>query len=839
MTAALSSPRRPWLAPALFALAAAAVLAPSVLGSAPIYGFDTVQEKFFWRSWAYARIANGEWPWWCAGLVGGFPLTAEPITQFWYPPVAVLHLLFPIGRALNLTWWVHLTWGGLGMYRLLRSRRLGAPAAGLGGLAYGLSGWMVGHVPMGGLPHLASCAWAPWLLTSLLRVVEGADHPRPRDVAVAALAFGASLLAGHAQFTYGALLFFVIFVPLVRVKRGGGARSDGGTHTATVGRVLALALALALGAALAATMLVPYAKLLAASNRGEALPAEFADFGARLPLVQLLGAYAPSFFGGSRGVSYWGFPTREAVTPYLGIVPLALALSPVPRRARREAWALRMIGVFGLVLAMGPATPVLGLLRSVAPLVDRARHPARWLELSILAGSWLAAWGAQRIIEWTGETRLGAAPHPQRGPGGTGLVIVAACALATWWAIASGSAATARYGSLVASRIDESSLAEGDALRSALPAALEQARECSEASCLRALAYAAAALGLVAAARLARQSRGAAWALVGLTAIDLVSLGRREIVPFDQTALPWPDDIAHTAADASPEMRIATAVPGARFPFPSAFRGSHEILSRIGQADMHRPLLVGAATPQGGIPTTPVRWLRLAVGVGSYDFNYTPVGPRTVVDRLSVGLLITAPGQRPEGADWTRVVANEQQWLWRNTNALRRASLVHRCVALAGPDQVLHTLRDPRRELPDGVALISGACPPGIEARDPGEPSTESVRWLEATDERVILETAASSGALLRLADAAMPGWSATVDDVAAQIHTVDFALRGVVVPPGTHRVVFHYRPAAAWLGILVSVTALCAVGMLLALPDRRTTGRCPSRRDPAPVTGG
>ena len=71
-------------------------------------------------------------------------------------------------------------------------------------------------------------------------------------------------------------------------------------------------------------------------------------------------------------------------------------------------------------------------------------------------------------------------------------MIVAACALATWWAIASGSAATARYGSLVASRIDESSLAEGDALRSALPAALEQARVCSEASCLRAMAYAAA-----------------------------------------------------------------------------------------------------------------------------------------------------------------------------------------------------------------------------------------------------------------------------------------------------------------------------------------------------------
>ena len=52
---------------------------------------------------------------------------------------------------------------------------------------------------------------------------------------------------------------------------------------------------------------------------------------------------------------------------------------------------------------------------------------------------------------------------------------------------------------------------------------------------------------------------------------------------------------------------------------------------------------------------------------------------------------------------------------------------------------------------------------------------------------------------IIVLLDSFDPGWSATVDDVAAQIHTVDFALRGVVVPPGTHRVVFHYRPAAAW----------------------------------------
>ena len=838
MTAAASTRSDRWLAPAGFAAATALVLLPALLGPDPLYGFDTVQEKFFWRSWAYGRVARGDWPWWCAGLVGGFPLISEPIAQFWYPPVAALHLVFPIARAINLTWWLHLTWAALGMFRLLRTRGLEAPPSSLGGLAYALSGWMVGHVPMGGLPHLAACAWAPWLVAALLGLLEARRAPEPRQVGLAALTVAASILAGHAQFTYGTLLFLALFAALAfpgRMPGGGVTRARGAGLLWA--RLVSCGLAVGLGLALAAAMLVPYAELLAASNRGASLPGEFADFGARLPPVQLLASFAPGFFGGDGGVPYWGFPTREAVTPYLGVVPLALVLSPVPRRARREAWALRAIAVLGLLLAMGPATPVLAAVRAVAPLMDRARHPARWLLLAMLAGSWLAGWGAQQLMDRARPDPAGLGARIRRIPGGAGLAVVASLALATWAAFAVGDGGARRHATLIAAQLDDSTLDEDDGLRAGQNDALARARSRSASACTRALAYCVTALGLVSAARCAGQPRSAGWALVGLTALDLVSQGRRDIEPLDRSVLPWPSAIARAAADAAPDGRITTTVPGADFPFPAAFRGSHAALSRIGQVDMHRPLLVGAATPQGGIPTTPSRWLRLALGEGAYDFNYAPVGPRTVLDRLSVGLVLTAPGVRPVGTGWDRVLVDDHRWLWRNGAAIRRASLVHRCVALSGDADVLRVLRETGRELPPAVVLAAGSCPDGIDPLVPAPGPPETVRWLHNADERVTLQTSTRSGALLRLSDAAMPGWLATVDGRPVPVTTVDFALRGVVVPAGTHQVEFRYGATAARVGIGITVAALAVVVVLLTLPTRQAP-RSPAATPGASVTG-
>jgi uncharacterized membrane protein YfhO len=67
---------------------------------------------------------------------------------------------------------------------------------------------------------------------------------------------------------------------------------------------------------------------------------------------------------------------------------------------------------------------------------------------------------------------------------------------------------------------------------------------------------------------------------------------------------------------------------------------------------------------------------------------------------------------------------------------------------------------------------------------------------------------------MLILGDFYYPGWQAQVDGRATPVHRVDYALRGVCVSPGRHRVVFTFDPPVVRHGILISKIGLSVVGL-------------------------
>jgi uncharacterized membrane protein YfhO len=56
------------------------------------------------------------------------------------------------------------------------------------------------------------------------------------------------------------------------------------------------------------------------------------------------------------------------------------------------------------------------------------------------------------------------------------------------------------------------------------------------------------------------------------------------------------------------------------------------------------------------------------------------------------------------------------------------------------------------------------------------------------------------------LSDTFFPGWRARVDGQPAEIFQVNAAMRGVLVPKGTHSVTMRYRPASVYLGAALSL---------------------------------
>ncbi|MFH1679307.1 MAG: YfhO family protein [Candidatus Eisenbacteria bacterium] len=102
----------------------------------------------------------------------------------------------------------------------------------------------------------------------------------------------------------------------------------------------------------------------------------------------------------------------------------------------------------------------------------------------------------------------------------------------------------------------------------------------------------------------------------------------------------------------------------------------------------------------------------------------------------------------------------------------------------------------------------------GETAIDPAAPLEGTVLIVSREPERVVIDCAADRARMLVLTDAYYPGWKAAIDGRPAGIHRVNRIFRGVVLPPGVHRVEFAYRPLSLSAGAALSLLALAALAV-------------------------
>ena len=119
---------------------------------------------------------------------------------------------------------------------------------------------------------------------------------------------------------------------------------------------------------------------------------------------------------------------------------------------------------------------------------------------------------------------------------------------------------------------------------------------------------------------------------------------------------------------------------------------------------------------------------------------------------------------------------------------------------------------DARYRLESGAAVNAAARPRASLAGG-------AVTWTLDQPERIGLRTSAAGAGTLVLADSDYPGWTATVDGVAAAVRPVEGLFRGVDLAPGAHEVVFVYRPLSLLVGALCTLLGLVIAGITVALP--------------------
>jgi hypothetical protein len=309
-----------------------------------------------------------EIPLWSSTILSGYPFAANPLAGLWYP-VGWLLLITPLPLGFNFLVGLHLIWGGIGLYLLMRREGIGHIAALFAGISFAMLPKLFSHYGAGHLTLLFAVPWTPWLLWSQL-----ADYKlnvKGRSISVMpGLILALIYLADIRWGAFATILWWVYSIAHRKVSWRKQIFSIIGQTT----------LALLLSAPLILP-LIEYSLLSTRSglNSGEVLAYS-------LPAGNLLGLIFPGINGYHEWVLYSG-----------GIV-FILAISAIilkNDRIKGVFWG----GVFlaSLVIALGSQIPGLEFLTRI-PFVSLLRAPSRSLFLAGLSLAALSGYGLEKIL---------------------------------------------------------------------------------------------------------------------------------------------------------------------------------------------------------------------------------------------------------------------------------------------------------------------------------------------------------------------------------------------------------------------------------------------------------
>jgi len=699
--------------------------------------------------------------WWEPGIMLGYPWSSN-FNGYWDPVAALRFLPHSFNVYMIAAYAIGAT-GAFALADVLADSAIGGIVA---GLAYGLGGFMIGHLGHYDIVHPA--AWTPWVLWAFV-VLRRDGGPAP--VALGALAIGLCALAGQPQVLAYTLLLTAAYALTAGIGTSGGMRS--------LMRALAT---LCLGIALAGVALAPGALLTLSSFRAQASLDYFLGFS--IPPWQLpLRLFFPYVPGESHQAPYAFSATPlgsdAEFSGYVGVITLMLALvALIVRRRDRTVWFLAIAAAIALLLSTGDGLHVDAITFRL-PLFDLFRAQGRnMLEFTLLTavlGGIGAAELARGAVSWRA---LGAA--------------LALSALAFAATLAEALCCGARSG------------AANDVVRNA-------------ALFVPIVVFALGVVVLVA-MRVQPSSRLAAAAVVTATVLDLASFAwfqywRTPVTP-EQLRPPAGVEALRTVLDASHQRVFSVAgseTLGVGIPpnlslvwgVPSA-GGAVSLL-------LTAPGIFLQLLPQGTMAPS-----LLADGTDR-SLDLAAIRYVVLVSRAQVAPLLAAhPG-------WRLLADGALGPIIENTRAEARARIVHRVVVMP-PDAALQAIRSGALDT-HAIALAQSGDP----LDTPDDPSDgATIVALDADDMRV--RVTCRTACFLVTSDTYSGMWHAAVDGVRVPLRLTDYTLRGVAVPAGTHEVAFTYRPWILALGGGVSLLAAGVILALLVISCRSANSRVHGR---------
>ncbi|HEU5101485.1 MAG TPA: YfhO family protein [Roseiflexaceae bacterium] len=740
---------------------------------------DPIKQVYPRREWTTNVIRQGAWPLWNPTVLTGTPNLPDGQIGLFYPPT-LLFLLVPLAQAFGLYAFLHVIMAGAGAFCFARQLKLGAWPALLASVCYMFNGYILTwlYFPH----HTGATAVLPWCFWAIERAVRGERWSRWMPASVI---FALPLLS-HLQ------LALYIYLGMGGYVLGRALQAQ---HWHARCRIVAgFCAAVALALALSAVQLLPAFELSAQGQRGEA---GFEQTAAQAQFLYLLQLALPTLGGTPRAAPpAWGPDVLRTPMPYIGIVPLLLAVTALLFSRHQASFLLGVLAIGAFVLAID--SPLLQLFATLVPMYRQFEDHTRWFVLWYFTTSMLAGLGAWQLLQRGAAAEAGAGWVRLANRALLGGTALAALGWSLWHLQLL--TPQSRYGIYITLIRQQSLLVP-----------------------LTIAAIGLLALALLLAPRLPQAGRSVALALaIGVTAFDLLWYGGAYNTSVDLAALRPTSDLTAGLANYPPPTDDQLYPPTRQVAFllnqPKPFRilgGDYTALSP------NFASVFGIEDIRGYQSLYFERYNRLARLVDGKDYTRTGEGSvnlrayfssaynkRRLLDMLNVEYLLFQPGSPNEQLFAPLELAQEtdEGRIYRNPNVLPRAWLVHDIAVIAGDDEQLDRMA--RADFnPAALAILPSAPPPLAAPTSP-----ESVPTIDYAPNRATVRARVNAPALLVVSDAYSDDWHVMVDGQPATLYRANYAFRGVWLPPGEHLVEFSYAPSAFLIGGAISSATLAGL---------------------------
>ncbi len=723
---------------------------------------------------------------------------------------------------LNGTWTWYIVFyllAGVFMFLLLRVMHFSAAASLFAALLFMLSPYAMGLASEGHGSKLMALSYVPlvFLLTHLL--FERRDL---LSFGMLGMAVGTLLLTNHMQIVYYALAVIALYLVehIILDFREQKMRAMWKT-------VLFIG-ALVVGFAISSYIYLSVYEYSQFSIRGSGaagvsggLTWEYATSWSWHPR-ELFTLLIPSFLG-FQSPYYWGSMPWTTATVYVGILPLLLAVIAVVYRRTHLTIFMAALTVFMFFVAFGKHFPVVyDLLFTTLPFFNKFRVPVMILHLLPFTVGILAAVGLDFLLSLhdrheghatTKTSQDGTTEKLSRAllyvVGGLGaLLILAALFKSSLFSWMSG---------FMFVKEDELAMYQQQygARAQGILTQMKQARfDMLWKDFVKFVVIAAASIGLVM-VFVGRKVKTAVF-VGGALIILLVDL------LFVITKGNYIDPKPQTAME-------KVFMPDATISFLQQQRGLFRVLPLGRNPSSGQDYFMDNSFAYHGIQSmggySPAKLKIYQTMLDSCLFRGAdPAFPlnMNIVNMLNVQYVVVAARLPEDRFQLVNTDAQKNVLTYMNPNVLPRAWFVEEAVVARNADQVFRTLNSPGFDV-RRAAVVEKPLPQVVAKSD-----SATADVVDYKSRAVGIRAFTSSPALLVVSEVYYPaGWKAYIDGTETEIFKTNSVLRSVMVPAGTHEVVFKYEPAMYQIGYTLTrvgwgVGFVCLLAGLWSVPAVR-----------------